>query len=61
MAGSPEPTARQLRWYYPTYNPSKEQARKDIDDYLRRHGDIPDEPTSDSDVRSLVGYDRTAL
>jgi hypothetical protein len=47
MTANDEPTQRQLRWYYPPYKPSREEARKDIEDYFRRCGIIRDEPSSD--------------
>jgi hypothetical protein len=41
MAVSQPPTQRQMRWYYPPYNPTPEEARKDVEAYLRWRGIEP--------------------
>lgn len=38
-----KPTPRQLAWYYPPYKPSPEQARKDVDNYLRWRGIVSED------------------
>jgi hypothetical protein len=45
MTTNPTLTKRQMRWYGTPYKPSREQTRKDIEDYLRWLGIIPEEPS----------------
>ena len=56
MTTNPPPTKRQMRWYSPPYKPSRDQARKDVEDYLRRRGMMPAERSCD-DGASLKRID----